>query len=557
MSLKLQMHTKNPKKKNSSDNPHAIREITEGILAATFILLLGFIGASHAFADRITPHVRIGLFPVGGLLVDDVLQAMDAYEQEFLQTQITVHFRGGKSSHTLREFGMELDKRKTAEVIQKYAGKKISGRRIQVAPVIVFHDEIASKVLQGDFANHMTIPQNPTLALDAGGAVRIVPGKNGEGIDMVSLNRDVARALSFTSVPEVTALVVKETASLSPEDIEPTRIFTQNLIASGFQMTGGEETINIPGTAIASMAIFTNEKHLVMQLDVQKLREYLVQHIAPSIHEDPINARFTMEDGKVVQFALPKDGRTLDADGTIDAINKVLASGQQTAPLAVQIVRPLIVDTLDSKKLGIDTLLARGETDFVGSPKNRTANIGVGASRYDGILIAPNEEFSFNKFLGPVTKEAGYLPELVIKNNVTTAEYGGGLCQVSTTAFRAAMFSGMEITNRRNHSYAVRYYGTPGFDATIYPPYTDFRFLNNTPGYLLIQTKIEGTKLSFEFWGTSDNRVVEVDGPHPYDRKPDGSVKSVIKQKVMKDGQTLIDDTFYSNYKSPDLFPHA
>ncbi|MEK7499924.1 MAG: VanW family protein, partial [Patescibacteria group bacterium] len=101
------------------------------------------------------------------------------------------------------------------------------------------------------------------------------------------------------------------------------------------------------------------------------------------------------------------------------------------------------------------------------------------------------------------------------------------------------------------------YYGTPGFDATIYPPYTDFRFLNNTPGYILIQTKIEGTRLTFEFWGTDDNRSVVVEGPSPYNRMPDGSVKSVLKQTVTKDGATLVEDTFYSNYKSPNLFPHT
>ncbi len=272
---------------------------------------------------------------------------------------------------------------------------------------------------------------------------------------------------------------------------------------------------------------------------------------------DPVNARFQMKDGKVDQFALPQEGSSVNVEETLREVKKAFALHVQTVPLVMQTTLPIISDTGDSEKLGITKLLAVGETDFKGSPKNRKVNIGVGTSKYNGILIAPNEEFSFNAFLGPVNKEAGYLPELVIKNKTTTAEYGGGLCQVSTTAFRAAVYAGMQITARRNHAYAVRYYGTPGFDATIYPPYTDFRFLNNTPGYILIQTKIEGTRLTFEFWGTDDNRSVVVEGPSPYNRMPDGSVKSVLKQTVTKDGATLVEDTFYSNYKSPNLFPHT
>jgi hypothetical protein len=126
---------------------------------------------------------------------------------------------------------------------------------------------------------------------------------------------------------------------------------------------------------------------------------------------------------------------------------------------------------------------------------------------------------------------------------------------VSTTLFRAATRAGLEITQRRNHASAVRYYGTPGFDATIYPPYTDLRFINNTPGYILIQARFDGTKLQFELWGTDDGREVEVTGPVTYDYQPDGSVKATVKQIVTRNGEVLLDETFYSRYRSPNLYP--
>ena len=115
------------------------------------------------------------------------------------------------------------------------------------------------------------------------------------------------------------------------------------------------------------------------------------------------------------------------------------------------------------------------------------------------MLIAPDEEFSFNRALGEVGPAQGYLPELVIKNNKTIPEYGGGVCQVSTTMFRAAVYSGLEVTERRPHAYPVKYYNPQGFDATVYSPSPDLKFKNNTGGWILIQTRIEGNNLFLNF----------------------------------------------------------
>lgn len=534
-----------------------IRTAIEGVLVVTLVLVLGYIWLGYEFSGYVPPYTHIGTFSVGGLEASRIPLAMNAYEKDFARTKVTIRFRGAESTRMFEELGIELRKEETAKRVQALVGKGLRLGYKQVTPAVSFHDEIALKVLHEDFRDHMVIPQNATLSLDTSRIVRVIPSKNGEHIDMISLDRDIAQALSRTPLTSVSASAIRAVPQTNVAEIELTRVFAEGLLQSGFHFTAFERTFDIPGNVVADMMRFTSDIIPKVQLDEKKLAQYVTDHIVSQVQQDPVNARFQMQDEKVTQFALPQDGRVVKVDETVKVVQNALALRIPSSQVAVQIVRPLIADTGDSEKLGITKLLARGETDFVGSPKNRTKNIEVGTSRYNGILIAPNEEFSFNAFLGPVTKEAGFAPELVIKNNVTTPEFGGGLCQVSTTAFRAAVYAGMEITSRRNHSYAVRYYGTPGFDATIYPPYTDFRFLNNTPGYILIQTKIEGTKLSFEFWGTDDNRSVVVDGPHPYNRKPDGSVKSVVKQTVTRDGQTLIEDTFYSNYKSPNLFPHT
>jgi len=199
--------------------------------------------------------------------------------------------------------------------------------------------------------------------------------------------------------------------------------------------------------------------------------------------------------------------------------------------------------------------LAKGESNFAGSPKNRIHNIHVGMKKFDGLVLQPGEQFSFNQYLGSVDEKEGYLPELVIKENVTTPELGGGLCQVSTTAFRAAMQAGLKIDARRNHAYPVAYYGTAGYDATIYPPYTDLKFTNDTGSPVYLRTHVVGTKAIFEVWGKSDGRKVKVNGPFVTEKLPNGGVKAAVAQLVSKNGKSIREENFVSVYQSPDKFP--
>ena len=159
--------------------------------------------------------------------------------------------------------------------------------------------------------------------------------------------------------------------------------------------------------------------------------------------------------------------------------------------------------------------------------------------------------------LGPVDGEHGYKEELVIRDNETKPEYGGGICQVSTTVFRGAIYTGMKITQRRNHSYPVHYYTPTGFDATVYIPAPDLRFINNTPGHILLNMEMDDTKLIFKYYGTDDGRTTEMDGPHVTERQENGAMKTYFTQTVTdKVGTIIVHDILKSNYKSPDDYPH-
>lgn len=272
------------------------------------------------------------------------------------------------------------------------------------------------------------------------------------------------------------------------------------------------------------------------------------------MNKDPIDARLEFTDNRVSAFSLPQKGQHLDIGQSINRVFKDLKSGRYEVALALRAAEPKI--TLDKiNNLGITALLARGESDFSGSTNSRVHNIKVGSVLFNGILLKPGEEFSFNSNLGEVTAETGYLSELVIKNGKLIPEYGGGICQISTTVFRAAVLSGLPISERRPHSFPVRYYNPQGFDATIYPGITDLKFKNDTPGHLLIQTRVEKNNLFVEIYGSPDNRKVEISGPKQYDIKPDGSLKALLTRTVTMGSGEKKEDRFYSFYKSPSAFP--
>lgn len=283
-----------------------------------------------------------------------------------------------------------------------------------------------------------------------------------------------------------------------------------------------------------------------------KLEEY-----SKKINKEPINGKLKMaESGQVAIFTESQPGLKLDIEKSIDKIKSNILDSPDNVSIALVVdqVNPE-VQNKDVNDMGINQLIAHGESNFRGSTKNRIHNINTALKKFDGLLIKPGEEFSFTTILGPVDGENGYTEELVIKKNETVPEFGGGVCQVSTTMFRAALNGGLEITERHNHAYPVQYYAPQGTDATIYVPKPDLRFKNDTPAYILMQTKIEGTILSINFYGTSDGRKVELVGPKVIEKTAQGQLKTTLKQVVNDSNGNLIREAeFRSFYDNPDNY---
>lgn len=249
--------------------------------------------------------------------------------------------------------------------------------------------------------------------------------------------------------------------------------------------------------------------------DTQVVEDKLAA-IADTVDIPAQDALFQFENGKVTSFRPSAPGRSLNKDIARQRIEEALNNAKSglkkfSILLPIEVVSPKV--TTDSvNSFGIKTRVARGYSEFAGSLPGRVHNVALAASRINGILIKPGEIFSFNDAVGDITAATGYQSAYIIKDGHTVLGDGGGVCQVSTTLFRAALDAGLPIVERHAHDYRVHYYEEggfkPGIDATVYGPTFDLKFKNDTPGYLLIQTKIDYNKpsLTFELYGTSDGR---------------------------------------------------
>lgn len=324
---------------------------------------------------------------------------------------------------------------------------------------------------------------------------------------------------------------------------------------------------------------------LEVVLDPNALDNVLL-NIASEVDRAPQNARFIFNDETRQLDALRPavTGRQVDMDASKVVIHDQILAGAHEIPVQVISNDPQVTDSATTAELGITELVHAETSYFYGSSAERIQNITTAAAAFHGVLIAPGETFSMASMLGDISLENGYAEALIIYGGRTIKGVGGGVCQVSTTLFRTVFFAGFPVEERHSHAYRVYYYEqTPsgakdlqlvGLDATVYVPLVDFKFTNDTPNWLLMETYVNaaGRNLTWKFYSTSDGRSIDwtttgpqniVDAPEPLYVETDelnlGEIRQVdwaangadvsIQRTVYRDGGVLFNDAFNTHYE--------
>ena len=402
----------------------------------------------------------------------------------------------------------------------------------QVSPVLVYNADQAQVFLNG-IAQQVFSPTIEATSTSNGAAIATTPGQIGRQLDVVGTAAAVRPALlalrpadiplKFIQTPPLVLDAAAQAAAAQAILSQPlTLTIPQPLPGDPGPWTIDQATLG-GMLQVRRVADNANAAHYEVGLDPAAVQSYL-QPLVDPLRKTAINARYDFNaKTKQIQLSAPSQAaRELDVEASLAAINKALAAGQHNVALVFNVTPPQVGDDATAAQLGITELVSQQSTYFAGSSAERVHNITVAAERFQGLLVAPNATFSFDDNLGDVSLDSGFSEALIIFGGRTIAGVGGGVCQVSTTVFRAAYFGGFPIVLRYSHAYRVGYYERgdtwkgPGLDATVYAPLVDFQFKNDTSSWLLMEVTVDpaSSRITWQFYSTSDGRQTTVGQPN-------------------------------------------
>jgi vancomycin resistance protein YoaR len=530
------------------------------------------------WADRVVQGVRVWNVDLGGLSRDRAAERLATSIQYPTNRYPTLRYGNRSWPVDPAVLGVKLDVDATVDKalavghggdLQQRFEERIGALRNghEIEPVF-YVEPGAGAMLLSRVAQEVNMPsRNAVLRLGDDLSVETVAAQTGRKVDETSTWQTLVQRLIEMEGGEV-ELVVNESepllTDLSVAQDEVQRILSGpiTLVAPDFEPWIIEPETLVSWLTLKPEVDADGGATLKVSLDLGPVEPF-VQEMASQIEREPRDARFRYDvaNDRVIPVRESIIGRTLDVTETLSLIEEAIWSDQRSISLPLVMVPPATAmsDVPDVDSLA---LIGEGTSNFSGSSAARIQNIEVGSAQFDGVLVAPGQTFSFNHYLGEVNAEKGYAESIIIWGNETRTDVGGGLCQVSSTAFRAAFWAGVPITERSPHLYRVSYYEPPrGMDATIYSPYTDLKWVNDTDGYILIRTFLDKAKknLTFRFYGTDVGRTVEMEGPQESRlRKPeppvyrDSSTMFVGQRKQIQWAKDGMDVTVYRIIREKD-----
>ncbi len=529
------------------------------IVVVSCLLVLVWGGLKLSYYGKFYPTARVAGVSVAGMSEEQAEEELKEQVDRFKGSTIWFSYKD-------RDFAYEVDFEKIDFLIEESVREAKASNRLSDLldsnyPIKVEADEQLEKNIISFFSDHINQEMvGESISLD-GGDINYQEAKPEIKLDKKKTWNNFLSSIS--SLQDSVNIAYQETYPSTSSNLFSTYQKVSNLVnLTPIKIISEDEdkTINqIEQNDIISWLNITNQRESRCKIkkgcllldnmdpitsqttfDKEKLSSW-ADRLAAEVNKEPTNAKLSFNGKKIVVEEPAQYGYKINNKQLLEQINSLIDNPEPEISLAVEVDKPPVrADTLE--KLGIKELVGRGETTFYGSSSNRIHNVRTGASRISGALIGPGETFSAAERVGDVEKSTGYLPEYVIKGKETIKEYGGGLCQVSSTLFRAAIRSGFEIVERHPHAYRVSYYEPPiGMDAAIYVPWTDLKFVNNTKNWVLIQYEMSGYQLAFNVYGTNDGRKVSISEPKSGNFQPPPK-PIIIKDKTLKPGDKVVEE---------------
>jgi vancomycin resistance protein YoaR len=422
-------------------------------------------------------------------------------------------------------------------------------------------------------------PKDARLISGSGGELEILPARTGQELDLAAVEARTNTAIVGGQHATIALQTVEIAPTLTAETLASAKGMAAQLISAPIVFTFNDDAYPIEPEDLSTALVIDRDG--TSRLDADRIAER-VDAIAAAVGSASRNVMLGWDDGLYV-VEDDADGFELDRTSFGEALTSTARSASRTAPLAVQTV-PAAARADNLSELGIDEHLAYGASAFTGSSQTRATNVVVSANNISYKLVAPGDTFSFNELLGPISLDMGYVEGTIIQGDWAASDIGGGVCQVSTTVFRAAAKAGFQFEEWHPHSWRLRFYeidgSPPGFDAAIYQPNydgeweKDLRFQNTLDSWLLLMLVVDGDTVQAHFYGRDPGWTVEfgeaqVSEPKPIpdpversnsalapgerrlvQRAQPGYIVRIRRTITAADGTMLADGDFVSDYRS-------
>ncbi|MBV6449828.1 MAG: hypothetical protein MHPDNHAH_00541 [Anaerolineales bacterium] len=584
--------------------PQFIAALVSGGTLFLGILLIWTLGFQLVYAGRIFPGVSVAGVDLSGLTRDEAAVKLSQTLSYPLNGKIL--FRDAEKAWVASpaELGMVFDPSSSAATAYDLGRRgglfaalssqsRALGKGVNVPPVILFDQRVAFQYLSQIAAQVNQPVTEASLHLE-GANVVASPGQVGRELKIDATLIYLGAQLQTFADGEV-SLVIQE---VQPQilDVSAQAETARQVLSQPLTLTIPNSADGDPGPYVYDTQVLANllgvqrvqngnQTEVHVALNSAGLRSLLAP-VKTQIDRPASNAKFIFND-ETKQLDLMEDsktGRVMDLDASIAAINDGLLRGEHSVSLVIVEDQPKIAGTATGQELGITELIASETSYFYGSSEERIQNIQAAAARFHGVMVAPGETFSMGEAMGDVSLENGFAEALIIFGGRTIKGVGGGVCQVSTTLFRTVFNAGFPVVERYSHAYRVSYYEMTasgavdnrlaGLDATVYFPLVDFKFKNNSPYWILMETyvSVSGRSLTWKFYSTSDGRSVSwdttgpvniVSAPSPlFEENPElkkNEMKQVdyaangadvtVTRTVYQNGAILFQDQFITHYE--------
>ncbi|HEV2129205.1 MAG TPA: VanW family protein, partial [Thermomicrobiales bacterium] len=495
--------------------PHRVlvRRVLLATIVALLLLAVGLVVFRGVYAGRVYPAVVVGDVPVGGLTIDDAQSRLTKRASDLERGMFTFSHEGQTWTPSLTEMGVtvNLDLSLTQAEQLGRTGNAASrlgfvAEALSADHVVPLQTQIDRRMLAAWFdsvdRDIDQLPVDARIAIESG-EVSVLPGASGIVVDREAATELVLSALSSLEPITVKLPTMVAEPQINSDMLTPIKGQVSEAIGTPITATLFGEKWEITGDTIApylmvDVSMKAGEPKANLTVDRDGLASELRTRFSDKVSRKPVNAVVAWDDG-LVALEPSVTGAALRSDAFADEVAESFFNGHHDVEIPAVIIEPEI-DSSNLAKLGIKELLGTGHSNFAGGVEARDENIRVATRLMNGTLVPPGGVFSFNGAIGEITADKGYQEALVVSGDQVGRDVGGGVCQVSTTVFRAALNAGMPIVEWYPHTYRLPDYERdgwgPGFDASIlqFGPnpdeWPDFRFENYSDSWLLVESYI-------------------------------------------------------------------